>query len=129
MGNLRKYGNKPFKVSVIHGGPGAPGGMASVAGELAKDSGVIEPFQSALTIEDQVEELSMILCMNAELPVILIGWSWGAMLSFIFTSRHPDSVQKLILISSAVFEDRYSLEIMSTRINRMRHLQNWEDSY
>jgi hypothetical protein len=28
MNNPRKYGSKPYKVAVIHGGPGAPGEMA-----------------------------------------------------------------------------------------------------
>jgi pimeloyl-ACP methyl ester carboxylesterase len=119
MDSFRKYGTDPIEVAVIHGGPGAPGGMAPVAKELSKDFGVIEPFQSGQTVESQVEELHTILKRNVKLPVKLVGWSWGAMLSFIFSSRYPDYVQKLILINSAVFEDKYSLEIMNTRINRM----------
>ena len=31
MKNLKVYGNAPFNVAVIHGGPGAPGEMAPVA--------------------------------------------------------------------------------------------------
>jgi hypothetical protein len=34
MKNLRKYGKAPFSLAVIHGGPGAPGEMATVAREL-----------------------------------------------------------------------------------------------
>ncbi|MGA3094252.1 MAG: alpha/beta hydrolase, partial [Dehalococcoidales bacterium] len=39
MMNLRKHGNAPFGVAVIHGGPGAPGEMAPVAKEMAKTRG------------------------------------------------------------------------------------------
>ncbi len=54
MKNLRKYGKAPFKVAVIHGGPGAPGEMAPVARELSSVSGVLEPLQTATTIEGQI---------------------------------------------------------------------------
>ncbi|MGA9187011.1 MAG: hypothetical protein WB014_00230 [Methanosarcina sp.] len=43
MKSLRKYGNLPFTVAVIHGGPGAPGEMAPVARELASCRGVLDP--------------------------------------------------------------------------------------
>ena len=33
--NLRTYGEAPFNIAVIHGGPGAAGEMAPVARELA----------------------------------------------------------------------------------------------
>ena len=89
MKNLRKYGKAPFKVAVIHGGPGAPGEMAPVARELSLVSGVLEPLQTAATIEGQIGELKDILKKNGHLPVTLIGWSWGAWLSFIFAAQYP----------------------------------------
>jgi len=36
LNNLRQYGNAPFSVAVIHGGPGASGEMAPVAREPKK---------------------------------------------------------------------------------------------
>lgn len=119
MLNLRKYGIEPFKISVIHGGPGAPGEMAPVAREISSGFGVLEPLQTALSLEGQLHELYDVLEENSELPAILIGWSWGALLSFIFTSHHPEFIKKLILISSSVFEEKYASEIMETRLNRM----------
>ncbi len=104
MKNLRKYGNKPFNVAVIHGGPGAPGEMAPVARELSSVRGVLEPLQTATTVEGQVQELKAVLEKNGDLPVTLIGFSWGAMLSFIFTARYPSFVKKLILIGSGAYE-------------------------
>jgi len=57
VGNSRIYGNKPYFVAVIHGGPGAAGEMAPVARELSLNTGVLEPLQTTETIEIQMEEL------------------------------------------------------------------------
>jgi len=119
MKNLRKYGNAPFNVAVIHGGPGAPGEMAPVARELSSIWGVLEPLQTATTIEGQIEELKNVLIKNGNLPVLLIGWSWGAWLSFIFAAQHSEFVKKLILIGSGPYEEKYSLNINKTRLNRL----------
>ena len=118
MGNLRKYGDPPFTVAVIHGGPGAPGEMAPVARELSDSLGVLEPFQTKITLEGQVLELKTELEEHSNLPVTLIGFSWGAMLSFIFTARNPQLVKKLILIGSGPYEEKYAANIMNTRISR-----------
>jgi len=119
MKNLRKYGNAPFNIAVIHGGPGAPGEMAPVARELTSARGVLEPLQTALTIEGQIEELKDVLAKNGDLPAILIGWSWGAWLSFVFAAQYPQFVKKLILIGSGPFEEKYALNIMQTRLSRL----------
>jgi pimeloyl-ACP methyl ester carboxylesterase len=119
MKNLRVYGDKPFRVAVVHGGPGAPGEMAPVARVLAAARGVLEPLQTAASLDGQVQELKTILKENADLPATLIGWSWGAMLSFIFAARYPSFVQKLILIGSGPYEEKYTASIMQTRLNRL----------
>jgi pimeloyl-ACP methyl ester carboxylesterase len=119
MQNLRKYGAPLYNVALIHGGPGAPGEMAPVARELASGLGILEPLQRANTGEKQVEELKEILKRNADLPVTLIGYSWGAWLSFIVASRDQALIKKLILIGSGPFEERYARNIMETRLNRL----------
>ncbi len=119
MKSLRKYGNKPFNVAIIHGGPGAPGEMASVALELSSVRGVLEPLQTATTLEGQVQELKAVLEMKGALPVTLIGFSWGAMLSFIFTARYPSFIKKLILIGSGAYEEKYTVNIMETWLSRL----------
>jgi len=119
MKNLRKYGDSPFNLAVIHGGPGAPGEMAPVARELSAFRGVLEPLQTAVTLDGQVRELREILEKHGNLPVTLIGFSWGAILSFIFTAQHPQLVKKLILIGSGPYEEKYAANITKTRINRL----------
>jgi pimeloyl-ACP methyl ester carboxylesterase len=117
--NLRKYGHKPFRVVVIHGGPGAPGEMAPVARELCSDMGILEPLQTKGTVEGQVEELKSTLENNGSPPLVVIGFSWGAWLSYIFAARYPLLVEKLVLIGSGPFEEKYAAEIMKTRMNRL----------
>ena len=119
MKNLRTYGAAPYSIAVIHGGPGAPGQMAPVARELSRDYGVLEPLQTAATLDGQVEELRDIIEKHGNPPVVLIGSSWGAMLSYIFTARYPALVKKLIMVGSALFDDRYAAGIQKTRLSRL----------
>jgi pimeloyl-ACP methyl ester carboxylesterase len=116
---VRKYGESPFRVAVIHGGPGAPGGMAPVARELSADIGILEPLQTASSVQGQVLELAAQLEANASLPVTLVGASWGAMLSYLLAAHYPESVQKIIMVGSAPYEDKYAEQIMQTRLSRL----------
>lgn len=126
MENFRKYGNPPFNIAVIHGGPGAPGEMAPVARELSKEFGVLEPLQAATSLKGQVEELKDALKDHANHPVILIGHSWGALLSFIFTAHYPSLVKKLILVSSGPYEQKYAESIMGIRLGRLSEKEKEE---
>jgi len=118
MKNIRKYGKEPFQIAVIHGGPGALGEMAPVAKELSKLYGVLEPFQTEISIDGQIQELKDLLETYGSLPFTLIGHSWGAWLAYIFASQYPEFVKKLILISSGPFEDKYVSSMEETRLNR-----------
>ncbi|MHB8863109.1 MAG: hypothetical protein ACYC6N_11935 [Pirellulaceae bacterium] len=59
--NPRIHGNPPLSVVVLHGGPGALGGMVRVASELANDWGILEPIQTAVSVTGQVEELRSVV--------------------------------------------------------------------
>jgi pimeloyl-ACP methyl ester carboxylesterase len=74
--------------------------MAPVARELALNWSVLEPLQTAGSLEGQVEELKKVLKNWGHPPLTLIGHSWGAWLSFILAARHPECVRKLILVGS-----------------------------
>jgi pimeloyl-ACP methyl ester carboxylesterase len=117
--NLRKYGEPPFHIAVLHGGPGGPGYMAPVARELSAEWGVLEPLQTADSLEGQVQELQTVLANSANLPVILVGSSWGAVLGFIVSARYPELVQKLLMIGSAAFDDQYATKIQEIRFSRL----------
>jgi len=93
--------------------------MAPIARELSPNWGVLEPLQTATSLEGQIGELRAILLENGDLPVTLIGSSWGAMLSFIFSTRYTEFVEKLILVGSAVFQEQYATKIQETRLSRL----------
>jgi pimeloyl-ACP methyl ester carboxylesterase len=119
MRNIRVYGNAPFEIAVIHGGPGAPGTMAPVARRLAMYQGVLEPLQTAATLDGQVMELKAVLEDHADFPVTLIGSSWGAWLSFILSARYPGLTKMIIMVGSGPFDEKYAANIMETRLSRL----------
>lgn len=100
--------------------------MAAVARELASDRGVLEPFQTASSLDGQVAELKDIIETNGSPPVILIGFSWGAWLCFILAARYPALVKKLILVSSGVFEEEYVKLLQQTRFARLTEQEREE---
>jgi pimeloyl-ACP methyl ester carboxylesterase len=93
--------------------------MAPVARELASNRGVLEPLQTAGSVAGQVEELKTALEENGNLPITLIGYSWGAWLSMIAAAHHPSFTKKLILVSSGSFEEKYVTDLQKTRLNRL----------
>ncbi len=117
--NPGKHGIPPYTVAVIHGGPGAAGSMAPVARELSRTMGILEPLQTASSVDGQVAELHDQLEKHASLPVTLIGHSWGAWLSLIFAARHPSFVKKLILVGSGPLEEKYASKIAEIRESRL----------
>ncbi len=119
MDNLRTYGKAPYRIAVLHGGPGAPGEMAPVARELSHKHGVLEPLQTQDTLDGQVEELRNVLESRASLPAVLIGWSWGAWLAYILAARYPALAGKVILVGCPPFETRYAAQIEDTRMSRL----------
>ena len=119
MAAIRTYGIAPFRVALLHGGPGAGGEMAPVARELALLLGILEPLQSAHTVSGQVEELHAQLLKKARFPIILVGYSWGAWLALLYADRYPERVRSLILVSSGPFREQYAKTIMDNRLRRL----------
>ena len=119
MKKFRNHGHEPYRVVLIHGGPGAPGEMRPVGNELSKYFGSIEPFQSADSIDGQIHELKKLIISKCDVPVILVGFSWGAWLAMFLTVEFPMIVKKLILVGSGPFKPEYAEEITPTRESRL----------
>jgi len=126
MQNPRIYGPPPYRVALLHGGPGAGGEMAPVARVLACERGVLEPIQTATTLHGQIDELRSQLEGNAVLPAILVGYSWGAWLAYLLAAYHPDLASKLVLVSSGAFEQRYVAQLRQTRMSRLSTAERTE---
>ena len=93
--------------------------MAAVARELAPHWGVLEPLQTELSLPRQVRELKATLDRSGDPPVILIGFSWGAWLSYIAAATYPWLVRKLVLVGCGPFEHKYAERISATRLSRL----------
>ncbi|MBZ5535544.1 MAG: alpha/beta hydrolase [Acidobacteriia bacterium] len=126
MESPRAYGRRPFKVAVVHGGPGAVGEMAPVACRLASKRGILEPIQTATSLQGQVEELKSTLEHDGDPPITLIGFSWGAWLSLIVTASYPTLTKKLILIGSGPFEESYVSQLQQARLSRFTEEERTE---
>jgi len=124
--NLRKYGEKPYKVAVVHGGPGAAGSVKPICEELSKTCGVLEPLQTEMSVEGQLHELKEILEENTDEPIILIGHSWGAMLVYMFASKYNNLVKKIILVSSGSIEEKYYEDLQKSRESKLTELEKSE---
>src|SRR5271157_4078750 len=125
-GNPRRHGRPPYRVVLVHGGPGTPGTLAPVARELASWVGLLEPWQTASTVVGQVEELGQQISDSTTPPVTLVGHSWGAWLSVLLAAQQPEKVRRLVLVGSGPFRARYAREIRARRMLRLRP-DEWDE--
>jgi len=124
-----KHGVKPYRVVVVHGGPGAAGEMGPVAQRLAASRGVLEPMQSATTVQGQVNELRAAVESLCVPPVVLIGHSWGAWLVCFVTARYPHLVHKIILIGAPALDEKYVPSLRENRLKRLTQAEREEFTY
>ena len=109
---VRKYGDSGPHVVLLHGGPGAPGETAPVARHLSKNFRIFEPLQRLsgdvpLTVALHVDDLHNVLqgIPDGE-KIRLVGFSWGAMLALTYAARHPERIERLILIGCGTFDEQ-----------------------
>jgi pimeloyl-ACP methyl ester carboxylesterase/GNAT superfamily N-acetyltransferase len=110
-------------VVLVHGGPGAPGSLAPLARDLARECRVVEPYQrrsggQPLTVDRHVADLEEILnesCADARATVV--GHSWGAMLALIHAAAHPGRIASLVLVGCGTF-DREARAEFQARLDR-----------
>ncbi|MFC2098523.1 alpha/beta fold hydrolase [Bacteroidota bacterium] len=117
--NFKLYGSPPYRVLLVHGGPAAIGYLAPLADYLSGSAGVIDAFQTKSTIRELLGELHDIISNQAEIPVTLIGHSWGAWLSILYASHYRTDVKKLILVGSPPLDENLTGNIMETRLKRL----------
>ena len=119
---VRMYAGDGPWVAVLHGGPGAPGSVSSLAAALAPEFEVLEPLQRRsgtvpLTVAQHVADLAGVVSE----PVHVVGWSWGAMLGLSFTVAHPEVVSSLALVGCGTYDvaaRRHYEQAMRARLSR-----------
>lgn len=124
MIEVRRYGAAGPPVLVLHGGPGAPGSVARLAGDLGQRFQAYEPLQRRggelpLTVARHVEDLAAVAPSQA----LLVGWSWGAMLALSYAATFPDRVTALALVGVGTYDPEARAlyqRNMATRVDRPR---------
>ena len=118
---VRLYGNEPYKIVLVHGGPGAIGSLKGFAQELNELSqiGVMEGIQSKYSIAELIEELHNQIKENCSDKVSLIGHSWGAWLAALFAEKYPELTRQVILVGSGPLEDKYVSQIGTRRFQNL----------
>ena len=129
---VRHHGGGGPLVALLHGGPGAPGSMVSLAWELAGGFTVLEPLQrrsggAPLTVARHAEDLAAVLPEGAA----LVGWSWGAMLALSFAAAHPRTARSLALVgcgtydaeSRALYQKALAARLGEAGLRRVEELQ------
>lgn len=119
MYSHRFYGMPPYRLLLLHGGPGAPGSLAPLADLLKERGSLIEHLQQGNTIDGQLNELHHTIVKICETPVTIIGHSWGAWLGWIYAAGYTELVKKLIMIGAAPFEEKYADRISPMRMQRL----------
>ena len=94
---FRKYGQAPFKIVLIHGGPGAAGELYPLALELSKNTGIIELLQTKKSIQSLLYEMLHHINELCDKPVFLVGHSWGGMLASGYLGYAPEKVAKAVM--------------------------------
>lgn len=115
----RLYGRYPYRAVAIHGGPGAPGSVSTLAIGLSAGMGTMEPFQTATTVMGQVDELAeQIIEVNND-EMFIFGHSWGAWLAYLLAHKYPSLVKKAFLIGSGALDRKYLDEMTGRRLSRL----------
>lgn len=134
---VRLHGGHGPCVVLLHGGPGAPGEMIPVARALENQFRIIEPLQrtsgeTPLSVERHVDDMQDALKdIVTQESISLVGHSWGAVLALTFAARHPQSIDRVILIGSGTF-DEHARKVYQTNMgNRVdskmkQHIQQLE---
>ncbi len=120
------HGKAPYKIVLIHGGPGAIGSLKNCSEELSRltERGVVEALQSQYSISELIEELYLQIIEYCQEKPTLIGHSWGAWLAVLFAEKYPKLCKNIILVGCPPLEDKYVKEIS---LRRLRNLSE-EDS-
>jgi pimeloyl-ACP methyl ester carboxylesterase len=103
---VRRYVGARGPVVVLHGGPGAQGGVEGLALGLAGDFEVWEPLQRRsgavdVTVDRHVTDLHDVAPDDAT----IVGHSWGAMLGLSYAARYPEDVRALALVGCGTYDE------------------------
>ncbi len=95
-------------VLTVHGGPGLYGYMGDLTEEIGRTRPATTYFQRSVgadpvSVEAHVSDLIAVLKTFEKKPIV-VGHSWGALLSMLTLARRPELAQKVVLVGPMPFD-------------------------
>jgi pimeloyl-ACP methyl ester carboxylesterase len=122
---VREYGVGTATVIAVHGGPAAAGDLEPLARTLGERWHVLEPHQRGsgerpLTVATHVQDLDDVVRARCEgRRPVLVGHSWGAMLTLAHSACHPSAAAGLVLVGCGTFSQAARREFEARRAARL----------
>ena len=132
----KKFGTKGDTLIMLHGGPGQ--NMYGIGPDMEvlasknilimydqRGCGNSEAGKDTITVMHHVKDLESIRKFFKVGRMVLVGQSWGAMLSILYTSAYPAHVKRLLMISPGpptrrLFDERFRTFLMRDSIGQAR---------
>lgn len=122
---MREYGDPRHPpVILLHGGPGLPGYMKVLGEALGRGAFVVDYYQrgarkspstGSFGIQAHVRDLdSLVRRYGKNVPPVLVGHSWGAVLALSYTAAKPRRVAKTIMIGCGPLDPACSARFSAT---------------
>mgnify|MGYP000228345447 CR=1 FL=1 len=132
MLKYKHYGNSPFDLVLLHGGPGAFDSLNVFAKELAIGRGVILPRLEIESLYALLKELAALIEKRADHPVSLLGHSFGALVAIALAGAYPQLTKKIILVGCPALQSGYEDQLKINRQTKLeaaqrQHLKQLED--
>jgi len=115
---FRLYGEAPYRVIVLHGGPGAPGCAAGLCRGIAERMGTVEHLQRAHSAQALCREIAEQIDAHCGGRAAVIGHSYGAWLALMFAEKYPEKTEKAILIGCGPLKEEYLPLLLDERRKR-----------
>lgn len=122
---LRHHGDSGPLVLVLHGGPAAVGDVALVAKGISGSFRAVEPWQRGsggppLTVARHIADMHELATdLGGDIPVAIVGHSWGAMLALCYAAEHPGKAGPIVLVGCGAFDQASRDKMQATIEERM----------
>ena len=118
---FQQFGDSGETIVLLSGGPGLnPYYLEPLYDELKKkykcillhqrgtgESLIEKVDQESLTVQKYIDDLNGLFIKLGNEKLILVGHSWGGMLSFSYAANEPDKVKKVILLNTGGVTDTF----------------------
>ena len=118
---FQQFGDSGETIVLLSGGPGLnPYYLEPLYNELKKkyecillhqrgtgESLIDEVNQESLTIQKYIDDLNGLYKKLGKEKLVLVGHSWGGMLSFSYAANEPNKVKKVILLNTGGVTDAF----------------------